>query len=254
MTALSVKVLGCSGSYAGPGGACTGYLLRSATTTVWVDCGPGTFANLQAEVALADLDAVVVSHCHADHCAELPVVYNAARYYLGMDHLRVLATEDVRRVTEAFQTSGDTTDLFEWEIVGDGDTAQIGDIAVRFSATDHPVETLAMRFDCDGSSVAYTSDTGRGWSLTELGPEPDLVIGEGTLLEATDDPSIPHISCSLLAKQANDVGARRLVVTHVPPGSDPADHLAEAAAVFDGPVEVAATGAVYRTPPRPAAS
>ena len=62
--ALSLTVLGCSGTYAAPGGACSGYLVRSSTTTVLVDCGPGTLANLQQHVSLLDLDAVVVTHEH----------------------------------------------------------------------------------------------------------------------------------------------------------------------------------------------
>lgn len=247
MSQLSWTVLGCSGSYSAPGEACSGYLLRSPTTTVWVDCGPGTLAAIQHFVPITEIDAIIISHFHPDHCAELPVVYNAGRYYLGMERLPVVTTEDVRRVTEAFQSFGDTNDLFEWSIVSDGATATLGDIDVRFSQTDHPVETLAMRFDCDGSSIVYTSDTGRGWSLSALGTDIDLVVGEGTLLDATDDPNVPHISCSLLATQANEVRAKQLVVTHVPPGSDPANHLTEAAALFRGTTAVASVGATYTT-------
>lgn len=247
MSHLSWTVLGCSGSYSDKGEACSGYLLRSPTTTIWVDCGPGTFAEVQHHVPLTEIDAIVISHFHPDHCAELPVVYNAGRYYLEMDHLPVITTEDVRRVTEAFQTHGDTTDLFDWQIVSDGSTATLGDIDVRFSQTDHPVETLAMRFDSNGNSIVYTSDTGRGWSLSALGTDIDLVVGEGTLLDRTDSPHVPHISCSLLATQANEVRAKQLVVTHVPPGSDPDDHLNEAAALFRGTTAVASTGATYTT-------
>ena len=64
----------------------------------------------------------------------------------------------------------------------------------------------------------------QGWSA-------DVVVGEGTLLAATADPSVPHVTCTWLAQESNQVGAGTLVVTHVPPGSDPADHEAEAAAV-----------------------
>ena len=246
MSGLTIKVLGCSGSYAAPDEACSGYLLRSDTTSIWVDCGPGTLANLQKEIPLAELSAIVVSHHHPDHCAELPVTYNAARYYLSMEQMLVLATEDVRQVTEAFQNGGNTNDLFKWQIVSDGDTAQVGDIKIRFSQTDHPVETLAMRFDCGQSSVVYTSDTGSGWSLSQLGDRPDLIVGEGTFLAANNSVG-PHVTCEWLASQANAVRAKQLVVTHVPPGSDPADHLAEAASVFDGPVHVATSGATYQT-------
>jgi len=244
---LSVTVLGCSGSYAAAGESCSGYLVRSEATNLWVDCGPGTFANLQSHVPLETVDALLVSHHHPDHCAELPVIYNAAKWYMGIESMRVLATEGVREVTEVY---GDSSDLFGWEMVKDSSEARVGDIDVLFSRTDHPVETLAMRFECDGKSIVYTSDTGRGWALSALSrdvgrPSPDLVVGEGTLLHATDNPEIPHVSAAWLAADANDVGARQLVVTHVPPGSDPQDHLTEAGEVFDGDVAVARTGATF---------
>ena len=77
---LTVTVLGCDGSYAGPDGACSGYLVSSGDTHVWLDCGPGTLANLQRHIDLHDLSAIVVSHSHPDHWAELPVAYNALGY------------------------------------------------------------------------------------------------------------------------------------------------------------------------------
>lgn len=247
MSELSVTVLGCSGSYAAAGESCSGYLVRSAETSLWVDCGPGTFANLQHHVPLTDVDALIVSHNHPDHCAELPVVYNAAKYYMGMESIRVLATAGVRQVTDIH---GDSSDLFGWEMMSDTSCARVGDIDLLFSRTDHPVETLAVRFESGEKSIVYTSDTGRGWALSALSRDagraaPDLVVGEGTLLKATDDPAIPHVSAAWLAADANDVGARQLVVTHVPPGSKPEDHLAEAGDVFSGDVAVARTGVTY---------
>ena len=246
-TDFSITVLGCSGSYAAVGEACSGYLVRSASTTLWVDCGPGTLANLQEYCTLADLDAILVSHHHPDHCGELPVVYNAAKYYEGIDRLAVICTADVRRVTDAFHYASDSSDLFDWQIVADRSSTVVGDIEITFSRTDHPVETLAMCFRHDGRSILYTSDTGRDWSLAALGEAPDVVVGEGTLVDATDSPLVPHVSCRWLATEANKIGAGRLVVTHVPPGSDRAQHQAEAAEVFNGPVDLARTGAWFGT-------
>ena len=244
---LALTVLGCSGSYAVADQTWSGYLIQSVSTTLWVDCGPGTLANVQKHVGLEDIDAIVISHHHPDHCAELPVIYNAYKYFTDIRHLRALGTTDVRRVTDAFHPDANSGDFFDWEIISDRSVSKIGDIELNFSQTDHPVETLAMRFRCDETSIFYTSDTGRGWSLAELGQEPDIVLGEGTLIEATDNPAIPHISCAHLAADANNVGAKRLVVTHVPPGSDPLKHLDEAAAIFDGNVELAATGRTFST-------
>jgi len=247
VTGLSLTVLGCSGSYAAAGEACSGYLVQSSETNLWVDCGPGTLANLQHNIELDQVDAIVVSHHHPDHCAELPVVYNAYKYFTSISEIRVISTSDVKRVTDAFQPDGDSSDFFNWEIVADGSVSEVGDISIRFSQTDHPVETLAMRFSCGEESIVYTSDTGQKWSISELGFDANIVLGEGTLLDGTADPAIPHISCRHLAAEANQAGAKQLIVTHVPPGSDPSKHLEEASAVFEGRVELATTGRTFST-------
>jgi len=244
---LSLTVLGCSGSYAAAGEACSGYLIRSGQTSVWVDCGPGTLSTLQQNIELTEVDAIIVSHHHPDHCAELPVVYNAYKYFTSVSKIKVVSTSDVRRVTNAFQSEGDSSDVFDWEIVADGSVCEVGDISVCFSRTDHPVETLAMRFSCGNQSIVYTSDTGKNWSVSKLGFGADIVLGEGTLLNHNADSNIPHISCGHLAAEANEARAQQLIVTHVPPGSDPSKHLEEAAAVFDGQVELATTGRTFST-------
>ncbi len=69
---MDLTVLGCSGSFGSPaGGACSGYLLRSGQTAIWMDCGNGTFANLQHHIPVEDVDAIVISHLHPDHCVDL---------------------------------------------------------------------------------------------------------------------------------------------------------------------------------------
>ena len=191
MADLSLTVLGCSGSFAAAGQACSGYLVQSADTKIWVDCGPGTLGNLQHHIALSEVDAIVVSHHHPDHCAELPVVYNAYKYFTGVDRVRVIATNDVKRVTDSFQSDGDSGDVFSWELVHDGTTTRVGDIEIKFSRTDHPVETLAMRLTSESNSIIYTSDTGPGWSMSDLGAEPDIVIGRGPYLTRTHTSRSP---------------------------------------------------------------
>src|SRR4051794_5409200 len=97
---LRLHVLGCDGTYAGPGGACSGYLVQSGTQRLWLDAGPGTLARLQQHVALTDVDALVVTHEHPDHCGELPVLRNALRFVLGVAGLPVLTTAGTRRLVE----------------------------------------------------------------------------------------------------------------------------------------------------------
>jgi ribonuclease BN (tRNA processing enzyme) len=243
---LSVTVLGCSGTYAGPGGACSGYLLRTATTNLWVDCGPGTLANVQRHVDLADLHGLVVTHSHPDHWLELPVLLNALRYGVGSPDmgLPVLWT---KRTAELFRTvaTKDPRPALAPRVVDRSSTERIGDIELRFSRTDHPVETLAVRADSGGRSIAYTADTGDGWRLRSLGDGIDLAIVEATLDEG-EAGRVQHLTGHQAGRQAAEAGVASLLLTHLAPGSDPDARAAEAARAFAGPIEVAE---IHRTYP-----
>ena len=81
-TPPEITVLGCSGAYAKKVGACTGFLVQSTGANVWLDAGPGTLGNLQKHIEIEQLTAVVLTHEHADHWLELPVLYNAIRHYI----------------------------------------------------------------------------------------------------------------------------------------------------------------------------
>jgi ribonuclease BN (tRNA processing enzyme) len=250
---LTVTVLGCSGTYPDAGGACSGYLVRSGTTSVWLDTGPGTLANLQRHVALTDLDAVIVSHAHPDHWLELPVLRNALKYGLGLGDrlLPTYGTQETHDLLTAVvgRSHGGVAPTLDWHTITDRQRIEVGDLTVSFSRTDHPVETLAMRFDLDGRSLGYSADTGPGWSLSEFaglgakGPV-DLALCEASL-DRSQERTVQHLSARQAGASARAAGAGRLVLTHLVPGRDPDTARAEATAVFDGPIDVAAVGVTY---------
>lgn len=241
---LTVTVLGADGSYAGPGGACTGYLVQSADASVWLDCGPGTAGRLQELVALRDLAAIVCTHEHPDHWLELPTIYNALRYYELGDPVPVYGTLGTRRLAASL-CHGPLDDVFDWRVIADGATFTVRDQAWRCSRTDHPVETLAVRVDVASCSFAFTADTASGWSLAELGSGIDLAISEATFLSDLEGQGIPHLSAREAGELARLAGVGALVITHLTPGSDPEPFVREAQASFGGPVEVARPGAVF---------
>lgn len=218
---LELAVLGCDGSYAGPGGASSGYLVRSATTAVWLDTGPGTLGRLQRHLALRELSAVVVTHEHPDHSGELPVLRNALRYLLGIEGLPVVTTDGTRTLVD--HVTGGAAPTFAWDVVGDGDDRQVGDLRLRFARTDHPVETLAVRVDHATGSLAYSSDTGGRFDAAALDPDGtgvDLLVVEATMPPDLEDQA-QHLSARQAAVAAMACGARRVLVTHVAPGDDP---------------------------------
>jgi ribonuclease BN (tRNA processing enzyme) len=140
--------------------------------------------------------------------------------------------------------SDGTEPTFAWQVVRDGSSVEVGSLRFTFSRTDHPGETLAMRVDADGASLGYSSDTGPGWSLEALGPGLDLAVCEATLLSHLEGTA-PHMSGRQAGRSARSAGAARLVITHLWPTSDPADHGREAEEAFGGPVEVAEVNRRY---------
>lgn len=236
---LAVTVLGCSGTYAQPDGACSGYLVQAQGRSVWIDTGPGTLANVQRHVEFADIDAVVLSHCHPDHWTDLPVLRNVFKYVLHREGLPVYGTAETRAMAEAATHDG-LAPTFDWHVISDGAEAAIAGLRLTFSRTDHPVETLAIRVEdpADGRAIAYSADTGPAWSVASFGAPVDLFVCEATL--TTDEEGLaPHISARQAAAMAAAAGAGRLVLTHHWPGGDVEAQRTVAAEVFGGPVEIA---------------
>ena len=234
---LSVTVLGCSGSYPAVGRACSSYLVRSATTTIWLDAGSGSLANLQRHVDILDVDAVVLSHEHPDHTADLAGFYVACKYYLHREHVPVYAPAGV--ADSVYYSS----DPIAWHDVADGTEVDIGGLHLTFSRTDHPTETLAVRIDGDGRSLGYSADSGPAWSLSKLGPGLDLALCEATYLSEHEGRA-QHMSARQAGVSGREAGVGRLVLTHQQPGTDPAAILEEGTAAFGRAVEIAVDGAV----------
>jgi ribonuclease BN (tRNA processing enzyme) len=231
---LEVTVLGCSGTFSAPGGACTGYLVRGGGRTVLLDCGPGTLANLQEHVCVRDLDAVVITHSHPDHWVELPVLRNVWKYVLrAEEQLPVFTTDETWSHAEV-AAGGHLDDTFQQGVVHDASDVRIGPQRWRFSRTDHPVETLAVRVDINGHSFVFSADTGRKWSLEALSDADgiDLAFVESTFVDATFPGGVQHLTARLAGETAAAAGVRQLVLTHLLPGEDAGAHLAEARATF----------------------
>ncbi len=238
---LTVTVLGCDGSYPGPGGACSGYLLSCDGTHLWMDAGSGTLANLQRYVAIEEVDAVVISHQHPDHWTDLEHFAVACRWVLGRTGIPMFGPDGLRGLTRV----GRAAEVFDWHAVGDGDRVEIGPLRLTFSQTDHPVPTLAMRVDGAGRSVGYSADSGPAWGLASLGPGLHLALCEATFLSA-EEGTVQHLSARQAGLTAREAGVDRLVITHLGPRVDRAAARAEAVASFGADVTVASIGDRYR--------
>jgi ribonuclease BN (tRNA processing enzyme) len=205
---LTLTVLGCDGSYPGPGGACSGYLLRGGGVTLWLDAGTGSMANLQRHVELGAVDAVVVSHEHPDHWTDLEAFYVACAYVIQRSGVPIFAPAGLERLTHE-----STSPVFEWRTVRHGDHVEIGDLRLSFSRTEHGPETLAVRIDGDGRSLGYSADSGPGWSLAALGSGLHLALCEATYLRDAEGRA-QHMSARQAGLSGREAAVGRLVLTH----------------------------------------
>ena len=244
---LTVTVLGCSGSYAAPDNPCTSYLVRSPEASVLLDCGPGSLGPLQSVASLDDLTAIVTTHCHPDHWLELPVIRNVFTWFRPRLGVPVYGTAETRAMDMALSTRGHSrgrSDPLDWTVVNARSEIAVADQRWRFAATDHPVETLAVRVDCGGRSFAFSSDTGPDWDFRSLGRGIDVAMCDASHGSEHEGRGIPHMSARQAASAAAAAGVDRLVLTHLAPGCDPAAQREEALCAFSGSVQVARPGLV----------
>jgi ribonuclease BN (tRNA processing enzyme) len=240
---LTLTVLGCDGSHAGAGGAASGYLVRSwsSGTSVWMDAGSGTFANLQRFCDPLTLDAIVLSHQHDDHWIDVQGFLVMARWTatFARPPIAVYAAPGIRA-----RLSDDVDGILDWHEVGDGDGCTVGDLQLSFSRTDHPPPTLAVRVERGDKALGYSSDSGPAWSLASLGQGLDLALCEATYTQEFEETTI-HMSARQAATTAREAGVRRLVLTHRWPTISAAAIEEEATAVFTGALATAAIGRGY---------
>lgn len=252
----TLTVLGCDGGYPGPGGAASGYLLEAASgLAIWLDAGPGTFANLQLVTDPSRLDAVVLSHEHPDHWTDVES-YAVWRVLHCSDRppVAVYAPPGLRE--RAYSRD---YDVFEWHEVDPSERLVLasrergGDgVVCSFSATDHGPTTFAVRVDtaygarggAPSRSFAYSADTGPDWSPAQLGPDIGLFLCEATYTRDHEGDQ-RHLSGRQAGVMAAAAGIGRLVLTHRRPSIPEGALAAEADEAFGRPVHQAAPGRVF---------
>ena len=239
---MQLIVLGSAGTHAAPDRMCSSYMVESAGYRLLLDCGNGSLTNLQRRCDVADIDAIIISHLHPDHFADLYGLYYALRFHpQGSKSVPIFAPAGAWEFASQLLDSADIfAQTCRFETAKAGDRLDLGPFDVTLFAANHPVETLASRVETGGKVLAYTGDSASTDQLQHAARDADLFLCDSTWLERERPlPSGVHMTGHEAGMTATAAGARRLVTTHVFPSNDPADVAAEAAAAYDGDVVAA---------------
>ncbi|TLW93869.1 MBL fold metallo-hydrolase [Saccharomonospora piscinae] len=244
-----LTVLGSSGAWPEAGRACSGFLFRDGGTRIVLDLGYGTVSRLLEHCPDGAVDAVVITHEHPDHCADLSALARVRHYRAaGEPRVPLYCPPGVLDVLTAAEPTIDPSAVFDVCPLDGRATWRIGErIADRIDAlavpVPHHVPAVGVRLHGPSATVAYTGDTGPSDVLTELGAGADLFVAEATLTDP-EAPPARLLTAEQAAGAARAAGASRLLLTHFWPGADRADAVRRARAVFGGPVLAAHEGLV----------
>jgi len=238
---MRLTVLGKSPSWQDAGGACSGYLIEDGTSTVLLDCGNGVFSKLRRFRDYTTVDAVLISHLHADRW---PGTSAPA-------HPRLIAPpgarDTFRRVVGAWGNEDLIENAFDIQEYEESTIPEVGSLRFSFRTVPHFQETYAIRVASSNGSGGFVfgADCRPTAELIDFAQGADLLLIEATLPRPERSGERGHLTPREAGEHGRDSGAKHLVLTHI---SDELDHLwarKEAMSVFDGPVDIAAEGAVY---------
>jgi ribonuclease BN (tRNA processing enzyme) len=249
---VRITVLGKSPSWQDVDGACSGYLVEEQGCRMLIDCGSGVFAKLRRFTDYAALDAVVLSHLHADHILDLVPFSYALTYGPRRDperarpalHAPPGARDLFRRVVGAWGDEALVENAFDLREYDAGAPLHVGPLTLRFQVVPHFVTSHAIEVTAaagDGRRFVFGADSGPTEDLCTFAQDAELLLIEGAL-PASD---VGHMTAAEAGEHGRKSGARRLVLTHLSDELDAAWAETEAERTFGGPVEIAREGAVY---------
>lgn len=249
---MKLTIIGCSGSFPGPDSPASCYLLESGldgrTWRVLLDLGSGALGALQRYVDPLAVDAVFLTHLHADHCLDLCGYHVLRRYHPDGPQPRIpvwgpVGTAD--RMARAYDLPVDPGMHEEFDFRSYDGVVGLGPFRVEAIEVEHPVPAYGLRVSADGVTLGYSGDTAPCDGLDAVARGVDLLLAEASFRARVENPENLHLTGVDCGQAAARSGARRLLLTHVPPWHDRDEALAEAQSAYDGPIGLARSGDVH---------
>ncbi|NSL52013.1 MBL fold metallo-hydrolase [Calidifontibacillus erzurumensis] len=239
---MKLTVVGFWGGFPQANGASSGYLLQDNGFSLLIDCGSAVLSKVQQYVHVMDLDAVILSHYHHDHIADIGPLQYARMIHtmLGKKQKELpiyghmADQENFERLTRLPYTKGYAYNPEE--------SLKLGPFTISFLKTKHPVVCYAMRITNGEKTICYTADSSFLPEFIDFAKDSDLLICECNLYSGQNGENAGHMTCDEAGFIAKEARVKKLLLTHLPHFGEHQELVEKAQAIYDGPVELAKEG------------
>lgn len=211
---MKLTVFGNNASCPEADGACSSFLVEAAGKRILLDMGCASLPQIQRRYDLAELDLIVISHLHFDHCGDL----FCAKYQIETRIARGQELDPLALCSPALPEWA-AKELLQGEVfrhttVSDGSQYQLEGVELTFFQVPHLVESYAVRVCAEGKILTYSGDSGPCEILAYAAKGADCFLCEASLVEGQHAESNHHLMAGEAGRVAKDAHVGRLLLTH----------------------------------------
>ncbi|MEF3307832.1 MBL fold metallo-hydrolase [Paenibacillus sp. GYB004] len=239
---MNLTVIGCWGAYPEKNEATSGYLVECEGSHILLDCGSGVLSRLQNHCALEQLDAVVLTHMHADHMADVYSLEFAILILMQIGR-RSKPLDMYVNEKELGSLAFEYPDYVRVHPVRAGEERTIGHVRLQFSETVHEIPSLAVKLTSrEGRTLVYSGDTGYCQAIIDLARSADVLMIESSFYDFQAGRMKGHLTAGEAGKIAALAGVGQTILTHFPHYGDLNQLVLEASRHYAGQIRLAYGG------------
>jgi ribonuclease BN (tRNA processing enzyme) len=234
---MKITVIGHWGGFPHVGEATSGYLIEHCNYKLLLECGSGVVSSLQKIIDLGELDAVLVTHYHYDHCCDVG----------PLQYARQIKTQlgQINKPLPIHAPNGEFSNLLKWEnytygeIFNEESILNLGPFEISFIKNNHPVDAYSVKIKCDKTTFCFTSDTSYFDGLASFFKNSDLIMAECSFYASMDGTKAGHLNSTQAGMLAEKSNAKSLVLTHLPHFGNLNDLVTQAKEIYGGKILLA---------------
>lgn len=243
---MKLTIIGYWGGYPARDGASSMYIVEKAGFMLVIDAGSGGLSKFQKYRNVTDIDAVLLSHYHADHIADVGVLQHA-----------LLVESYITESKKVVPMYGHSEDMHQFEKLNHDYTKamvykpenalKIGPFFIRFLKTKHSVPCYGMRITDGTSTIVYTADSAFQEEWYKFSQNADLLLAECNFYSDQDGTEAGHMTSSEVGAIAKKANVKELILTHLPHYGNHENLVKEASEVYKGKIRLASEGMVWKS-------